>query len=565
MADTAFSSADQLAADQGLPSADFSKVETVQPGQTPTGQYYLNNGNPTVYKNSGYDANAASNDALAKSAGAAGLSVADYQKLISESAAVTPEQKAKIYSDLGIPAVQTAAYAPPDKSTEQLYNDAYGAAGLGDLKTKISGLDDTINDKKTKLNAALGTVNENPWLDEATRVGRTGQLQTLANADINNAIAEQASYQKLYDQGVTEVNGVVTRHTADYQTNQTLAQAHLADLQKQADAAVTAAQTANSAKLDRYAPDYLAAAANSKAPDTVQAKDGTIYQWDKTTGQFTQIKGPNSSTGTDTGSTPSYVVDAATDAGVQQIIAANPGEWGHAADAIDKKYGAGTSTTYDAQLKAVYQKNQSPASAFAQSSVPDIVAPYVNKSYSGVTYVDASTLQGTAAQKNAIVNAAQKAGLKVITNKNTAADLSNIADANNKLDTIAGVMSSLTQPDAFARNLHNMGLTQFAVAAQTDPQRAAAGALQSVGLDMLKAISGVQGFRGNATVIQQINDHLPTIYDTTDVANQKIDYLRKLMTDREDGLLGKPASSSSSTSSNTNSGGSTFNGITLPN
>ena len=45
----------------------------------------------------------------------------------------------------------------------------------------------------------------------------------------------------------------------------------------------------------------------------------------------------------------------AMDMRVRQIIASNPGEWGNAADAIDREFGEGTATRYDSLLKAVYQ------------------------------------------------------------------------------------------------------------------------------------------------------------------------------------------------------------------
>lgn len=183
-------------------------------------------------------------------------------------------------------------------------------------------------------------------------------------------------------------------------------------------------------------------------------------------------------------------------------------------------------------------------------TIPDLVAPYYNVSHSGVGYVDATTLQGTAAEKSNIVNLAQKAGFKVITNKNTAADLVNIADANSKLDTIGGIMATLTPVSATARDLGGLLGNKVASALQTNAQKAAVGTLQSVGLDMLKALSGIQGFRGNASVVQQINDHLPTIYDTKDVAQQKIDYMRQLISDREDAIVGKSTNNSGSSDGN---------------
>lgn len=184
-----------------------------------------------------------------------------------------------------------------------------------------------------------------------------------------------------------------------------------------------------------------------------------------------------------------------------------------------------------------------------QTTVPAIVSPYLQTASSGTQWVDASTLQGTAKDKTAIITAAQNAGYKIVTNKNQAADLANIQDATNKLQTIGDTFASIAQPNALSRNLYGLGLTKLATMAQTNPQKAAAGALQSVGLDILKAISGVQGFRGNQTAIQQVTEHLPSIYDTKDVVAQKISYINQLMRDREDGILGKDNSSQGTTAS----------------
>jgi Skp family chaperone for outer membrane proteins len=200
--------------------------------------------------------------------------------------------------------------------------------------------------------------------------------------------------------------------------------------------------------------------------------------------------------------------------------------------------------TSDAALKLASANSPSANVTLTDSSgkslnVPVDVAPYVSTSHSGVAYADLSTVQGTAAEKKSIIDQAQAAGLKVITNKNTALDLTNIGDANAKLDTISTIMAGIDQPDALSRGLYGIGLTKLATLAQSNPQQAAAGALQGVGLDILKAISGVQGFRGNASVVQQITDHLPSIYDTNDVVQTKTDYIRQLISDRENAILGQ--------------------------
>ncbi len=184
-------------------------------------------------------------------------------------------------------------------------------------------------------------------------------------------------------------------------------------------------------------------------------------------------------------------------------------------------------------------------------SVPVGVAPYVSTSHSGIAYADLSTVQGTAAEKKAIVDQAQAAGIKVITNKNTALDLTNIEDANSKLDSISTIMAGIAQPGALSRGLYGLGLTKFATLAQSNPQQAASGALQGVGLDILKAISGVQGFRGNSSVVQQITDHLPSIYDTTDVVNTKVSYIRQLIADREDSILDQQGTNANTNVNNT--------------
>jgi hypothetical protein len=166
------------------------------------------------------------------------------------------------------------------------------------------------------------------------------------------------------------------------------------------------------------------------------------------------------------------------------------------------------------------------------------LTPYINQTSGGTKYFDASALQGTASQKTALINQATAAGLKVITNKNTAADLVNMTDAKNKLQTIQGVMANIAQPSWLERDLGGLGLTKLAAMAQSDPRKAAAGSLSAIGLDVLKAISGVQGFRGNQTAVQQVTDHLPKITDTQDVVNQKVDYINQLINDRENAALG---------------------------
>lgn len=70
----------------------------------------------------------------------------------------------------------------------------------------------------------------------------------------------------------------------------------------------------------------------------------------------------------------STIVDSNTDQAVQAIIASHPGEYGQAADAIDATFGKGTATKYDAQLKAVYNQGQDPATAFSSTTYSPLAA-----------------------------------------------------------------------------------------------------------------------------------------------------------------------------------------------
>lgn len=174
------------------------------------------------------------------------------------------------------------------------------------------------------------------------------------------------------------------------------------------------------------------------------------------------------------------------------------------------------------------------SSVSSSSDFPQALKPYAKQSADGNWYLDLSST--SAATRDKLV---QLAGdIPVITDKNASADLVNIKDANSKLQTIASIMKDLSSSSALSRDLGGAGLSGFAAAAQTDPKKAAAGALNDVALDVLKAISGVQGFRGNQSAIQQIKDTLPKITDTQDTVQQKLQTVAQLIADRETALVG---------------------------
>lgn len=76
-----------------------------------------------------------------------------------------------------------------------LYESAYADAGIAALETKITEVQEKINLARQDLAKATGLINENPFVSEASRVGRIRKLQELANDTINNYILEMSTYQ----------------------------------------------------------------------------------------------------------------------------------------------------------------------------------------------------------------------------------------------------------------------------------------------------------------------------------------------------------------------------------
>lgn len=179
-------------------------------------------------------------------------------------------------------------------------------------------------------------------------------------------------------------------------------------------------------------------------------------------------------------------------------------------------------------------------------NAPASIAPYVSFASNGVKYADLSGFAGTPTEKNQAVQDAQAAGYKVITNKNTALDVQNITDANAKLDDMQKAFSSITSDSATQRNLYGAAITTMAKELQTNPNVVASGIYQDAALDILKAMSGVQGFRGGASIVQQVKDTFPSATDTTDVANAKINTIKSLISDRENALVGSPSATDQS-------------------
>jgi murein DD-endopeptidase MepM/ murein hydrolase activator NlpD len=245
----------------------------------------VNNGNPAIemYQDP--------NQELANAAAQAGLSLNDYLALVSGQNGVSPDERNQISQQLGIPQMYEQLFKP-SPSTQELYNQAYTSAGLGDIKAKFNELQNEINKKQQELNERLSTVNENPWKSEATRLGSIGREKEFFEGTINNLTNQAQQLADLYNQALGEVNAVVSRTTADFSSNQQVNAMKLQYLEQQAEQQLSDLKAKKGAEAYNYLPDYLKAKARAQKPDTIGSAESGYYHWNPDTGTFEQVIAP---------------------------------------------------------------------------------------------------------------------------------------------------------------------------------------------------------------------------------------------------------------------------------
>jgi hypothetical protein len=116
----------------------------------------------------------------------------------------TPHAATPPVASPGLPAapVQNAA---PTVSATGIYDEEYKNAGLPDIKTRLADLDNKIAAIRAKYTGTQGTIDENPWLSEASRVGRSKTLNDEMQSEIGNYVNQQSQLKDLYDMGLNEV------------------------------------------------------------------------------------------------------------------------------------------------------------------------------------------------------------------------------------------------------------------------------------------------------------------------------------------------------------------------
>lgn len=229
---------------------------------------------------------------LAESAGKAGYTPDQYQSYLNTQNTVSQAESDAIAKELGIPTVEGELFKKPSQTSQQLYQSAYDTSGLADLKKKIQTINDEITNDRALLTDAIGQIDENPFLTETSRVGRGKRILDQAEQKINNKLSQIKQYQDLYDGGIAEINGMVTRNQNDFSTDQTINTAKLNYLQKKAEQQVALLKDSKvkSSNADTI-PSYLSGAGTTKTPTVIGNSESGFFKYDSSTGKFVQVVG----------------------------------------------------------------------------------------------------------------------------------------------------------------------------------------------------------------------------------------------------------------------------------
>jgi len=146
--------------------------------------------------------------------------------------AKTPEEVAALVKPERIKELEKLAFAPPPKTWEEIYSEAYKTAGLEDVKKKITNLDTQIQTKKDQLYSEEAEINENPWLSEAGRVGNVKKLYDMAKKEISNLIEQRKTLTDEYNTGIKSAGDVADRALKGWETQTKLYKSELDYLTK---------------------------------------------------------------------------------------------------------------------------------------------------------------------------------------------------------------------------------------------------------------------------------------------------------------------------------------------
>lgn len=138
-----------------------------------------------------------------------------------------------VQNALNAPAPQAAAPAPPSNigisatdlnpvqapDLQAITNLAYKTGGLDTLNSTADQQMQEINNQKKALVTATSTINDNPFLSEATRVGKVAKLNQQANQSMQVALDSYNTTQGKIAQVKADAQNQVSIATGQYQLN----------------------------------------------------------------------------------------------------------------------------------------------------------------------------------------------------------------------------------------------------------------------------------------------------------------------------------------------------------
>lgn len=196
---------------------------------------------------------------LVRRAGEAGLSLEDTMALVNAQTGVTQAEKDQIRNNLGIPDLIDERFADPSKTTQEIYTQAYRQSGLGKIKGDISKIDDQINTIREQVSKATTDERKNPFISQATRTGRLRIMNQDAEQKIANLNNQKTQLLGVYDNGINEIEGVVSRFKGQLETDKTLTVEKLNFLLSEAERQEEGLTGERQADSLRFVPDFLEA------------------------------------------------------------------------------------------------------------------------------------------------------------------------------------------------------------------------------------------------------------------------------------------------------------------
>lgn len=247
------------------------------------------------------------------------------------------ELQQELIDKYGIDDVAEKFSKQPEKTFEEIFESAYSTLGLTDLRADIDKLRGEIADAEADRDEAIGEERENPWLSQATLVGRVSRIEDKAEAKLNRLVNQLTLADTLFERGKDDAESIATRSLNQFAQQREFAKEELDFLMDRVGSDLAAQladqQTAQGKAAFRYFPEYLKGVADqpteAKAP-TTKTIGGRLYQWNQDTGRFedTGIAEPEDQAAFATGVPTSYK---------EWSLAGSPGTYADWVNKVDGK------------------------------------------------------------------------------------------------------------------------------------------------------------------------------------------------------------------------------------